>query len=676
MRGTLTSETHAVPADAEAFFAFAEARGWGDGLPLIPPTPERVQAMLETRRRAARRRDRRGRAAPRRRHGREDRDQRRDGGLPAEVLSRPCVAAVRAVCEPRFNLYALNTTTCCATPALMINGPARAALGIECGYSCLGHNGRANATIGRALRLVMRNVGGSIPGRGEQVGLRPARTRLALLRRVGGEEPLGAVPRAPRLRARGERGHGALRDRHAGHRRHLGRDRRGADLGAGALDRLDRQQQGAGAAGGRRDAAPALPRLRPQDRARRARRSPTCSACCTSTRARRSSAGIATTGRSSRSAATWRTARVPLCAAPEQFLIAVAGGESGHHALNFCTFGLTWSVSVPFTLEPSATAAASSASCRNGREPRRLTPRDLCRCCAAGRGSYGERPRRGRRARRAELRRARPRRRRLGAARLRERRLRASAHVGLLAGNSPAWLAAAFGVWRAGATLVPISTFVTARELGEILAHADVETLIVQPRLRSHDYLALLAELPVDAPSAHATLDRRSTLAAPSRGDESDRRRPSSTPSRSRASSTPPGTTGRAKGVMLSHRAILATVAADRRTHRAHADDSLLSTPAALLGRRSGDPRPANAGGRLRPASCSRASRPRPCSPRCAATGRPLCICGRRRSARSSPTRSSSRQLLAARAQGRRPRRVVRAASRSAARCSSSPATA
>src|SRR5207247_614815 len=37
-------------------------------------------------------------------------------------------------------------------------------LGIECGYSCLGQSGRANATIGRALRLVMRNVGGAIPG--------------------------------------------------------------------------------------------------------------------------------------------------------------------------------------------------------------------------------------------------------------------------------------------------------------------------------------------------------------------------------------------------------------------------------------------------------------------------------------------------------------------------------
>ena len=45
---------------------------------------------------------------------------------------------------------------------------------------------------------------------------------------------------------------------------------------------------------------------------------------------------------------------VPLCATPEQFLVAVAGGESGHHAINFCTFGLTWSVSVPFSLAPEA----------------------------------------------------------------------------------------------------------------------------------------------------------------------------------------------------------------------------------------------------------------------------------------------------------------------------------
>ena len=53
MRGTLTP-TRTGPADPEAFFAFAEAQGWGDGLPLIPPTEERVQAMLDSDAAAAR----------------------------------------------------------------------------------------------------------------------------------------------------------------------------------------------------------------------------------------------------------------------------------------------------------------------------------------------------------------------------------------------------------------------------------------------------------------------------------------------------------------------------------------------------------------------------------------------------------------------------------------------
>ena len=145
--------------------------------------------------------------------------------------------------------------------------------------------------------------------------------------------------------------------------------------------------------------------------------------------------------------------------------------------------------------------------------------------------------------------------------------------VGLLAGNSPAWLAAAFGVWRSGATLVPISTFVTARELGEILQDADVATLIVQPRLRSHDYLALLGELPAEK--------------RPRRVIELDAPRPSAEPE----SATPAldaeaiacilytsGTTGRAKGVMLSHRAILATVLPTSARTGLGADDSLLST--------------------------------------------------------------------------------------------------
>src|SRR5262245_44488379 len=54
-------------------------------------------------------------------------------------------------------------------------------------------------------------------------------------------------------------------------------------------------------------------------------------------------------------------------------------------------------------------------------------------------------------------------------------------HVGLLAGNGPVWLSIAFGVWRSGATLVPLSTFATQRELLELLAHADVDLLVAQP---------------------------------------------------------------------------------------------------------------------------------------------------------------------------------------------------
>ena len=50
---------------------------------------------------------------------------------------------------------------------------------------------------------------------------------------------------------------------------------------------------------------------------------------------------------------------VPLARNPEQFLIAVAGGESGHHALYFCTFGLTWSVSKPFALDEGYTGGES-----------------------------------------------------------------------------------------------------------------------------------------------------------------------------------------------------------------------------------------------------------------------------------------------------------------------------
>jgi fatty-acyl-CoA synthase len=185
------------------------------------------------------------------------------------------------------------------------------------------------------------------------------------------------------------------------------------------------------------------------------------------------------------------------------------------------------------------------------------------------------------------------------------RRLRAagcgpSARVGLLAGNSPSWLAVAFGVWRTGATLVPLSTFVTARELGEIIAHADVETLVLQPRLRSHDYRALLAELPpavlpghvVDIDDTASPLEGGAPSPPGGAADSSPaRRRRSGALQRAVSIDAPEidpqsiacilytsGTTGRAKGVMLSHRAILATVLPTSARSGLTSDDALLST--------------------------------------------------------------------------------------------------
>jgi fatty-acyl-CoA synthase len=148
-------------------------------------------------------------------------------------------------------------------------------------------------------------------------------------------------------------------------------------------------------------------------------------------------------------------------------------------------------------------------------------------------------------------------------------------HVGLLAGNSPAWLSVAFGVWRAGATLVPIATFVTARELGEIVSDSDITHLVVQPRLRSHDYLALLGELPDTVrPQRIIQLESAAPAAAAPVAAASAALDHESIACILYTS----GTTGRAKGVMLSHRAILATVVPTSARTGLTTDDALLST--------------------------------------------------------------------------------------------------
>ncbi len=159
----LTSAPHEVPDDAEAVFEYALARGWSDGLPLIPPTPERVERMLGAVARdpgevVARLDPRQGEASVER-----VAINAVMAGCAPEYL--PVVlAAVEAVADPAFNLHGIQTTTNPAGPLLIVSGPIRRRIGVNSGRNALGPGCRANATIGRALRLCLLNIGGAVPG--------------------------------------------------------------------------------------------------------------------------------------------------------------------------------------------------------------------------------------------------------------------------------------------------------------------------------------------------------------------------------------------------------------------------------------------------------------------------------------------------------------------------------
>jgi len=138
-------------------------QGWSDGLPVVPPTAERVMRMLAGTRRQ-----------------------------PDEIIGivppdfAPCsiekiainavlagcrpeylpvvIAAVEAVLEDQFCMHGLLATTYFSGPMVIVNGPISRAIGMNSGGNALGQGNRANATIGRALQLIIRNVGGGRPG--------------------------------------------------------------------------------------------------------------------------------------------------------------------------------------------------------------------------------------------------------------------------------------------------------------------------------------------------------------------------------------------------------------------------------------------------------------------------------------------------------------------------------
>ena len=138
-------------------------RGWTDGLPVVPPTPATVATMVE--------------ALGGHADCLEARVPPRWGNLTREVLAvnmvlagcQPAYApvvrtAMLGLCSVHFNLNGIQATTHMAAPLVVVNGPIQRDIGMNAGANVFGSGNRANATIGRAIRLILLNVGGAWPG--------------------------------------------------------------------------------------------------------------------------------------------------------------------------------------------------------------------------------------------------------------------------------------------------------------------------------------------------------------------------------------------------------------------------------------------------------------------------------------------------------------------------------
>jgi hypothetical protein len=151
----------------EALMELFDSRGWGDGLPLVAPTPERVDAALAT-------------------LGDVDHDEliatlpphfreatRRTIAVNAVLAGcRPeylqvLVSAVRALARPEINLRGVNATTHPVAPLLIVHGDIAGRCGYNSGLGAFGPGNRANATTGRALRLVLLHIAGATPALGD-----------------------------------------------------------------------------------------------------------------------------------------------------------------------------------------------------------------------------------------------------------------------------------------------------------------------------------------------------------------------------------------------------------------------------------------------------------------------------------------------------------------------------
>ncbi len=138
-------------------------QGFTDGLPVVPPTPERVLRMMDGTTRDPQ--DLVATIPPNLAPATVEKvaiNAVMAGCKPAHLPV--VIAALEALCTDEFNGHGVFATTMGASPVMVVNGPIRHELGMEMGMSALGQGNRANAAIGRALRLVVRNIGGARPG--------------------------------------------------------------------------------------------------------------------------------------------------------------------------------------------------------------------------------------------------------------------------------------------------------------------------------------------------------------------------------------------------------------------------------------------------------------------------------------------------------------------------------
>jgi len=152
--------------DFDSVNALMREKGWSDGLPIVPPTEARVAAMLEYCDRPwdqpiAKIPPRWGEATPLL--------------LAANAVMAGCqpryfplfMLAIEAMCEEPLNLYGVQATTHLCAPLVIVNGPVAKELDINSGHNAFGPGHQANATIGRAIRLALINIGGAIPALGD-----------------------------------------------------------------------------------------------------------------------------------------------------------------------------------------------------------------------------------------------------------------------------------------------------------------------------------------------------------------------------------------------------------------------------------------------------------------------------------------------------------------------------